>query len=471
MTTTGIANTLSNALGINTGIDTTSLVSQLTSATFQPKLDQINQQISNNTAQLSAIASAKSSLDTFSSALTKLLQSSAYAGQPGSTDPTIASVTAIAGGTPTGLPAQIEVQQLATAQVLQSVSLADGTAVAGTGTLTLTVGANSYDITLSSPSDTLTDLASAINATKSGVTASIVTDNNGSRLVLKGTTGAANAFTLTAGGTADTNLQRFSWDGTAGGMTQSQTAQNAQIAIDNVNMEFSTNTVTTAIPYLSIDLNKAAPGTSVTIATDQPTSSMADLVQQIVDAYNTFKTALNTATQNGNGSATSTSGLLANDSGARDMANRMARLVSTQLTPDGTYKSLNDLGVSTNRDGTLSLDTARLNAALQADPAGVVQMLNPTVPDSTHTGIAGALSSIVTYIESDGGPLNSSQNTYKNLATNLQKQIDKVTRQESDYSDQLTATYSAMQSTLLQLKATQTYITQQVAVWTNKTNG
>ncbi len=72
-------------------------------------------------------------------------------------------------------------------------------------------------------------------------------------------------------------------------MTRSQQAQNAKIKIDNVAMEFDKNDITTAIPNLRIDLNKAAPGTTVTVATDQPTSTMGDLVQQIVDAYNTLK--------------------------------------------------------------------------------------------------------------------------------------------------------------------------------------
>ncbi len=81
-------------------------------------------------------------------------------------------------------------------------------------------------------------------------------------------------------------------------MARSQTAKNALIKIDNVAMSFDKNEITTAIPNLRIDLNKAAPGTTVTIATDQPTSSMADLVQEIVDAYNSLKGGLNTAMRN-----------------------------------------------------------------------------------------------------------------------------------------------------------------------------
>src|SRR5690606_19528547 len=117
-------------------------------------------------------------------------------------------------------------------------------------------------------------------------TASIVTDQSGARLVLKGETGTDKAFTLTADASADANLQRFTWDGASGGMSVSQTAQNALIRIDNVDMEYATNEVTSAIPFVRIDLNKAAPGTTVTLATDQPTTTMSDLVKEFVSAYN-----------------------------------------------------------------------------------------------------------------------------------------------------------------------------------------
>lgn len=462
-----VTSSLTSALGINTGIDTASLVSQLTDASYQPRIDNLNGLMSANSARISALASAKSSLQTFSDALTNLLQSSQYSGQPGSNDPSIASVTPIPGGNPVGLPAQIEVLQLASSQVLQSAALTDKTATAGTGTLTLTVGAKTYDITLADPKDTLADLADAINASKSGITASIMSDKNGSRLVLKGDTGVDSAFTLTAGADADADLQRFTFDGTTGSLTKTQSAQNAKIKIDNVAMEFGENEVTTAIPNLRIDLNKAAPGTTVTIATDQPTATMGDLVQQIVDAYNSLKAALNTSTRTTDGQGSS-SGLLSNDSGVRTMSNMLSKLASTQLTPDGPFKTLADLGVSTTRDGTLALDKDALNKALAKDPEAVVQMLNPTTRDATHIGIDGALKQISDYLNSDDGPLSASANIYDKLGKDYTDQMTKLTDSKAAYSDQLTTTYAAMQTKLLQFKATQSYLEQQVAAWQNK---
>ncbi len=459
---------IASSLGIGSGINTAQLVADLTNASFAPKESSVNGRMTTANARISAIASAKSSLDTFTNALTELLKGTAYSGQPVSNDPSIASVGLIAGGVPTGLPAQLEVRQLANAQVLQATPLGAKTDVAGTGSLKLTVGGTVKTITLASPTNTLADLAAAINDAKAGVTASIVTDQSGARLVIKGETGAANAFTLTAEPSADTDLARFTWDGATGGMTRPQIARNAQITIDNVDMEFATNEVTTAIPFVRIDLNRAVPGTTVTLATDQPTSSMADLVEEFVSAYNSLKTALNTSM--GAGSTGTTVGLLAGDSGIREMSRRLASLVSTKLTDTGEFQSLSDLGVRTERNGTLTLNTATLTAALAKNPQAVTQMLNPTVPTAGNPGIAGALKDITTVLNAADGPLASSKSIYDKLQTSLQKQLDKLGEDRTDYSGRLTKTYSAMQTQLLKFKATQSYLDQQISVWNNSSN-
>lgn len=457
-----IADSLSSSLGLSSGINVSQLVSDLTASAFDPKETALGTRVTTNNARISALASAKSALSTFSTALTELLKSSAYKGQPVSNDTSVVAVSPMSGGNPQGLPAQIEVKQLATGQVLQSAALGAANAVAGAGTLTLAVGDKSYDVTLTAPANTLADLASAINKTSAGVTASVVTDQSGARLVLKGASGAASAFTLTAGAGADADLQRFTFDGTSGSMTRSQAAQNAQIAIDGVDMEFGSNEITTAIPYLRIDLNSAAPGKTVTIATDQPTATMNDLVQEIVSAYNNLKQALNTATT---GSGGGSGGLLTGDSGMREMSRRLAAFVSTPLAASGPYRTLNDLGISTKRDGTLALDTERLSKALTDDPAAVTQMLNPTVQTADNPGVAGALKGITDYLNGQDGPLASSEATYAKLQKSLQDQLDKLDDKRAAYGEQLTKVYSTMQTRLLQFKATQSYLEQQISVW------
>jgi flagellar hook-associated protein 2 len=465
---TSVGSSIISSLGGGSGIDTGALVSNLVAAVRQPKEKAITDRQTLNNTRISALASAQSALSTFAKALSDTLASAGYSGTPVSNDASIASVSLLPGGTPTGLPAQIEVQQLASALTLESTTLASSTTAVGTGTLTLTSPTGSFDVTIDSTNNTLSGLAAAINAKGAGVTASVVTDNRGSRLVLKGATGEANAFTLTAGAGADADLQRFTFNGTSGGMTKKQDALDSIVSIDGIEMHNDSNVLDTAIPYVRIDLNKAAPGTLVTLASDQPTTSVRDLVTEFVSAYNTLRTALNSATSAGTSSADA--GALAGDAGARDMMKQLSRLTSTTLSTTGPYKTLADIGIGTNRDGTLKLDATRLDAVIAADPAAVTQMLNPAVSTTDNPGIAAVVKKVSDSITGDSGSLSASQRKYAALKTSLDDQLSKLDTQMSDYETQLTTVYSRMQTQLTALKATQTYLSQQIAVWNGTTN-
>jgi flagellar hook-associated protein 2 len=462
---TSISSSIASALGISSGVDSASLVSQLVAATRDPKEKVITDRQTLNNTRISALASAKSSLDTFASALTSLLSGTGFSGTPASNDTSIVAVSALPAGTPAGLPAQVEVRQLASAQTMQSAALASSTSAVGLGTFTLSTGGKDYAIGITAANNTLDGLAAAIDNAKSGVTASVVTDVNGARLVLKGATGAANSFTLTKGATdtADADLQA-----TLAGLTQTNAAANSQIVVDGVAMEFATNTIDTAIPYVRLDLNKAAPGTAVTIGSTQPTTTMRDLVTEFVDAYNTLRKALNAATAAGTDAASA--GALAGDSGVRDMMNQLSRIPSAQLATSGACRSLLDLGVSTNRDGTLSVDTKRLDAAIAADPAAVTQMLNPSVSSAATPGLDGLVGNIRTRLEADNGPLASSQARFDKLKATLAAQLDKLDTDMTNYETRLSAVYAQMDKQLASLKATQSYMTQQIAAWNNSSS-
>lgn len=457
-----IGSSVLSSLNAGSGINTAALVADLVAAVREPKEGAITSRQSTNNARISAMASASSSLTTFSTALNDLLSGTGFSGTPASNDTTIANVSALTGGTPKGLPAQLEVLQLASAQVLESTAMTDATQPVGLGTLTLTTASGAKTITITSANNSLNGLASSINSANAGVTATVVTDNQGSRLVLKGATGEANDFTLTPD-TADADLQRFTFDGTTGGMTKRQSALDSIIKLDNVEMHNSSNVVDNALPYVRIDLNKAAPGTLVTLASDQPTTSIRELVTEFVDAYNTLRKGLNSASVTGTDE--STAGALAGDAGIRDMKSRLARLTSTNLASTGAYRTLADLGISTNRDGTLALDTKRLDAAIEADPEAVTRMLNPPTSTASDPGISGALKSITDSLLAEGSSFTASQNKYKALQESLADQLDKLNTDMDNYETRLTAVYAKMESQLSAFKATQSYLEQQIAVW------
>ena len=466
---TSVSSSISTALGIGSGIDTSALVTSLVSAARDPKQQMLSSRQTTNSARISALASASSSLDTFADALNSLLSGTGYSGTPASNDPSIASISALPGGTPSGLPVQIDVRQLASARTLASEPVLGTTASSpvGEGTLTLTVGGVSKPITITSANDSFTGLAAAINAAGTDVTASVVTDTQGTRIVLKGKTGAANDFSLT--GSNGNSLDQFAWSGTDS-VTMKSAAEplDAIILLGGVEQHYSSNTVDTALPYLRIDLNKAAPGTGVTLATTEPTTSMRDLIVEFVDAYNTLMKALNSATAKGTDS--SNAGALNGESAIRDMKRQLSAMTSTALATSGTYTTLSSIGVATNRDGTLKLDTALLDKALASDATAITQMLNPAVKTDTQPGLAGLMDSVRDKIQQQDGALASAKSKYEKLGEDLAGQLEKLDTQMADYQAQLSKVYTAMETRLASLKATQTYLEQQVAMWTKSDN-
>ncbi|WP_088184442.1 flagellar filament capping protein FliD [Sphingobium sp. Z007] len=462
---TSVGSSILTALNAGSGIDTSALVASLVKATREPKQTAITSQQSLNSSRISALASATSSLNTFADALTDVLSGPAYTGTAASNDASIASVSLLSGGSPAGLPAQLTVDQLASARVYSSGATggATGSTVIGTGSFTLTNAAGeATTITLDSTNNTFAGLAAAINAADTGVTARVVTDTQGTRLVFKGATGADNDFTISTSADSGSSI--------LGGMsfTSSSTPQNAKITLDGVAYEYASNTVDDAIPYLRIDLNKASPGTTVTLSMSQPTAGLSDLLKEFVSAYNTLMGALNTATATGADS--SSAGVLNGVSGVRDMKRQLSAITSTQLSATGTYKTLADIGVSTNRDGTLTLDTARLATAMETDPEGVTNMVNPKVSTSASPGLSALMDTVRDNIEKDDGPLKTAQARYDAQSEEFTKQLEDLDEKMANYEDHLTTIYAAMETRLSALKATQSYLEQQIEVWNNSGN-
>ncbi|WP_420146257.1 flagellar filament capping protein FliD [Sphingobium sp.] len=459
---TSVGSSVLSALNAGSGIDTAALVKSLVAANREPKQKAITSQQSLNNARVSALASAMSSLDTFADALSAVLAGPEYTGTVSSNDASIATVSLLSGGSPTGLPAQLTVNKLATARVYSSTPVSDPKI--GTSSLTFTrlvEGQPSGDpvtVTVNSTNATLADMAAAVNASNAGVTAQVVTDANGSRLVFKGQTGAANDFSV-SGGTG----------GLAGtAFASSSNAQDAEVTLDGVAYKFASNSIDGAIPYLRIDLNKAAPGTSVTLSMSQPTSGLSDLLKEYVDAYNTLMKALNTATATG--ADVSTSGALNGVSAVRDMKRQLGAITSTPMASTGTYRTLADIGVSTNRDGTLTLDTTRLAAAMEADPEGVTNMVNPKVSSATNPGLSKLMDNVRDNIQKADGPIKGAQARYDKLAADLTEQLESLDEKMTSYEEQLTKVYASMETRLSALKATQSYLEQQIEVWNNSGN-
>jgi len=528
---------IASALGIGSGLDINSLVTDLANAAKQPKADLIARRDSANKAKVSALGQVSSGIDSFASALSSLIAGGTLFSQPSVSDPSVFTAAAIPGARLGGLTASVEVRQLAKAQTIVSEPLTLRTDPVGEGVLTIVTGAGSFGVTINAANDNLDGLVKAINDSTAGVTASVVTDSSGARLMIKGQSGEAKAFTLTVPNGTSSGLERFASDA----VTVAQEAQDAIVRLDGVELKRASNSFSDVISGVQIDLKTAKPGTVVAVGLVRPTAAISQGVQDFVSAYNELNAMIAAATKAGTGDE---AGALRGDLGVSALQRQLAKLPTTILSSTGTgVHTLAEIGVRTNRDGTLSLDSAKLQSALAADPDGVEALFNPTqytsspfltvksaigrVAPGTYTvtdilaaagavpasgkvggvamsaagsnliaprtsaaaglvlgvsgnvasatitidpGLGGALQSIRDGLRASGGAFATTQKRLSDEAARIGKDSEALTIRSEKYYNQLLTSFTAMDSRVSAFKATQSYLDQQIKMWTNNQN-
>ena len=464
---------ISNLVSGQSGINSAQLVADLVAATREPREATIQQKQQLNSARISALASASSSLNTFSEALSTILDGRRFAGDLVSSDGGVATASFIDGQTPKGLPVAMEVKQLASEQRVISRNFTGADAAVGTGTLKLQTSSGSFDVVIGSGNSSLAGLRDAINDAAAGVTAKIVTDNRGTRLVIEGKEGASKGFTITPPATTflgqPSKLNDFAYPpGNNGGMDLISPATDSIVVVDGVELVNSSNQIENAIEGVRLNLLAASPGKSITISSDTPVATTRDLVNEFIDAFNTLKRGLNTATAAGVDGASG--GPLAGNSAIRDMAQRLGRMSSTILSSDGPFRTLADIGVRTARDGTLELDSATFDRAIAADPEAVARMLDPIEPDANHPGIAGTLADVKTALQDKNSPLSLAKTRFEQVNKQLSELREKLDDDIERYEANLTQTFANMDRQLAVLRQTQQYVEQQVSIWNNSDN-
>lgn len=448
-----------SSLGGGSGLDTAKLVEDLANASRQPKADMLTKRLQTVQAKISSVAQARSDLENFAKSLTGLVAGGTLQSQPSVSDTSAITATASAGARIGNLASDVVIQQLARAQTVYSGYVADAAAPIGQGNMTLSVGGHDFAIAVDAAHDSLNGLATAINASGSGVAATVISDANGSRLVLRGGTGSAKAFTLT---TTDAALQGFAY-GSGGTMTLGQDAQDAKFTLDSVAYVRDSNTVSDVLAGVTLTLRKAAPGTAISIGRTPPTEAIRQTVQDFVSVFNTLRKDMDAA-------RVATGG----DPALRSLESQLGSLLSTSLSSDGTISRLSDIGIATNRDGTISLDSTRLDAALKDHPDAVESLFSPT-RDATHNvttdpGIGTVLQRLSDGATGTNGILDGLKKRLDNDSAGIAKDQQQMEQHEAEYRSRLEKQFGTLDSRISALKATQSYLEQQVKVWTNSGN-
>ena len=446
-----------NSLGAGSGINTTQLVTDLLAATQGAKLSQLNQRSQVNSSRISAMAATQSALTTFAAAVKETLNGQGFVGELLSGRQDLATASVLEGGRPEGLPAMLEVKQIAVAQREISDVFASATEAVGERTLTITNGGGSFDVIIDSANNSLAGLRDAINASNSGVTAMILTDKAGARLVMEAQEGVENAFTVVQSGISP-----------AMNLTNIALAADSIIKVDGIELTNSSNKVTGAIPGVELSLLAGQEGTQFAISGSSEPLDVRGLVTEFVTAYNELRKTLNSATAPG--VAGTSGGPLAGDRGAREVIRKLSQLTSTRLTDAGDFKTLADIGVRTGNDGTLSIDNIRLDAALAADSGAVKLMLEPAVVSESQIGLSGALDAISTALTEDSGALTVAQKRLESIRESIAEARTKINEDGEKLREQLQKTFAGLERQLSILRSTQSYVEQQFASFNDNNN-
>ncbi len=372
-------------------IDVASIVSQLMTIERRP-LTQLQQKEASYQARLTAYGTLKGALSSFQGALSALNSPSAYQGvKASSSDEAQVKVSASSSAAPGSH--SVRVTALASSHVVASNRFTATTDTVGSGTITFQKGtfstgtftpnadAPTKSVTIAANQNTLTGIRDAVNAANIGVTASIVNDGTGNRLVFASTSGGENSLKITVDDddTTDTNttgLSQLAYDpaaavGAGKNLEQVQAAQDATAIIDGITVTSSTNVVNSAIEGVTFTLN-ATSSTAATVKIDRDTAGIKTKVEAFVKAYNDLNGQLKEL--GGYNAETKQAGPLQGDSTIRLIQNDLRRLLTTPLTSTGKLQSLKDIGVALDRNGVLQLDSAKLQTQLDADPGAIAAL-------------------------------------------------------------------------------------------------
>ncbi|NIJ32000.1 flagellar filament capping protein FliD [Sphingomonas oligoaromativorans] len=543
-TNASLGQSILSGLNAGAGIDTDNIITSLTAAQKASLEDGITAKQATNTAQLSAEGSIASDLLTFSQSLQTLISGGSLQVQPVSSNANVMKVTAKAGVPLGDLTSTIHVDALAQAQSIKSTTFASGQTF-NSGTLTLTVsGGSPITVNVDSSNNTVAGIAQAINAQGGAVTANVVTAADGSStLVLKGKTGAAQAFTVLGSdtGTGGQSLSSLSYGGGAtGGMSLTTAAQDASITVDGVTVTRPSNSFDDVIPGVSMTLTGTG---DVSLSSSVPTDAINEAVNDFVTAYNSLMGEITTATAAA--SSGGTAGPLYGNTSMRQLKDQLSKLTTTALTATGSVRTLAELGVGTNLDGTLTVDQTKLSKMLTSYPNDVAAMFQTSQSSSsgqvlitstagaaasgvyTITGITPALNggnatgsvngipmnasswnltapvgsgadglalqilsgapgtATITINQGLGGALQTLANAMTNSSSgvltalnkslttqksNLADALTKADTQVQVYHDRLVSQFTTMNTLVSGYKATQSYLTQQVDLWTKSTS-
>lgn len=411
--------------GIGSGLDVNGIVTKLMAVESQP-LKALDTKEAAYQAKLSAYGTLSGALSAFQSAVQGLSDPAKFQSlNASSSDPTVASASAssiaVAGSYALDISKIAQSQKLVAAgktSTSTAIGLGGATTLTfdfgtisgaltpyvpatGTGgtyapapaTTFLSNGSGAKTVTIDATNNSLTGIRDAINTAKIGVTASIVNDGGASpyRLVLSSdNAGSSNSLKIGVSGDA-TISALLSHDptgvvGTTQNLQQTLVGQNTEMTVNGVFVSKTSGTLTDVIP--GVTLNALKVGTS-TVSVTQNSSGVTSAVDAFIKGYNDLAKTLKDSSSYD--PATRKAGILQGDASVRTIQSQIRALLGRSLTGNLAYTNFSQVGITLQRDGSLALDSAKLQTALTTNPVDLAAVFSAT---------GKASDSLVSYVSS-----------------------------------------------------------------------
>ncbi|MGA1318789.1 MAG: flagellar filament capping protein FliD [Rubrivivax sp.] len=462
------------SLGVGSGLDVNSIISQLMAIERQP-LQRMQQAAQGVQSQISLYGQVQAKVDALGTAAQALASSTRWRETRVNLNGAEAyTVTATASAEPMNL--EIEVHALAQRQSVSTQAFDDASSTVGTGILSIQRGqwsenfgafspdlqASPIEIEIGATSSSLTGVRDAINAANAGITASILTDAQGARLVLRSTTsGAEQGFEITTlGGTDDFGALGFTAQtnpASSSGAQGNVRATDLLATVNGATVQSDTNTLNNVLDGVSITALKTTSGPG-TVTIDRDTAAAKTRIQEFVTAYNDVTNFLKA--QTAYNEATKTGAPLQGDRVALLIQNSLRELTTDSTGASSVFSRLADIGITMQKGGALSVNEGTLDNALQ-NIDEVAALFSADNTDDADDGLALRLADIISDMTGSDGNLSAKRESLQGRLRRNQDEQERLEDRLVSVEERLKAQYSALDNKMASINGLAQYVSKQ----------
>ncbi|HEV7914562.1 MAG TPA: flagellar filament capping protein FliD [Albitalea sp.] len=463
--------------GIGSGLDVTSIVKQLVALERRP-IEQLQAQASTIQTKLSSFGLLQSYATNVRDIADKLAKPDFW----NATAATSSDGTAVlVSSTPTAAAGSylVEVSQLAKNQNLASKAYTASSSIVGTGTLRIELGSWNepptiftadaaklpVDIVIGATENTLDGIRTKINAANAGVTASVITDASGAKLVLTSTTtGATSALRITAtdadGIHSDAlglSALAFNPQVDAGQMTQTQAAKNALATINGLAVTSTGNKLENVISGVTLTLGKVTTAPAeVKVALD--TGTIKKALTDFAKAFTDINSYINAQTKYD--STTKKAATLQGDRPTLTLQSNLRSVFLDNSSASLVFSRLSDVGLQIQADGSMKVNDTKLTAAL-ANPTELAKVFSSTESaDSGEHGFAVRIKALASQLIASDGAITTRTKGLRESVTRNTAQQQKLEQRVAMIEQRLTKQYGALDTTIARITSTNSALSQ-----------